>query len=567
VSTQARRLSMATAVALGLALSSAGVALVARAQEAAPLPPALRANQVFEKWDRRDSPGCAVSIGRGGRIVFSRAYGMANLEYDVPLTPQTIFEAGSVSKQFTAAAVALLAQDGKLSLDDPVRKYLPEVPDFGGQPIRIRNFLNHTSGLRSQWPLLTLAGRPPGSAVHTVGEILDLVSRQKELNFPPGEEFLYNNTGFTLLSVIVTRVSGQSFQQFCETRLFTPIGMTSTRWREDHTTVVKGRATAYGAARDGSFRTEMSFTNVIGNGGLLTTVGDLVLWNQNLDNPKVGGPRMVEQLETPGVLNDGFVNEYAEGLMLRRYRGLKEISHGGSTAGYRTFLARFPEKQLSVAVLCNVGAATPEVYGHQLVDIFLENEVGDRGIAPAIAMQGEELKSYAGLYREPSTDAVERLVVDKEKLRVGGGSGGELTPIGPKRFRNADGRTEYVFERASDSNGATRVREATIGNTPRLLVAVAPATPSPADLAAYAGVFYSDELDITYNVWADAGKLMLRHRPEPGAALVPLYADAFDFGQGRVIRFTRDQAGHVDGLQIYAGRVRHLKFIKRPAVV
>ena len=224
--------------------------LAEKPAQAIPVDEAAAIDKIFERWDRTGSPGCAVGVARGGQVVHSKGYGMANLEYGIRIWPSTVFESGSVAKQFTAAAINLLAQDGKLSLDDPVRKYIPELPDFG-TPILIRHLLNHTSGLRSQWPMLALAGRPPGMAVHTIAEILELVSHYKELNFKPGDEFLYNNTGFTLLGVVVQRVSGKSLNQFSQERLFGPLGMTRTQWREDFSAVVPNRATAYRPAPEG----------------------------------------------------------------------------------------------------------------------------------------------------------------------------------------------------------------------------------------------------------------------------------------------------------------------------
>jgi CubicO group peptidase (beta-lactamase class C family) len=338
------RRTMARVVVIALAVWISGATVAAQAPAAAQPPPATpnipaAIDKIFERWDRPGSAGCAVGVAHDGAVAYSRGYGMANLEYGVRIRPDTIFESGSVAKQFTAASIVLLALDGKLSLDDPVRKYVPELSDFG-TPILIRHFLSHTSGLRSQWPMLTLEGRPPGRAVHTIDEILELVNGYKELNFEPGDEYLYNNTGFTLLSVIVQRVSGKPFDEFCQERLFKPLGMTRTHWRTDFTEIVEDRATAYRLLPNGQFRTNASFTNVVGNGGLLSTVDDFLIWNENLDNPRVGGRAMVEQLETRARLNDGFVIEYARGLNVTDYRGVREISHGGSTAGYQTFLAQ-----------------------------------------------------------------------------------------------------------------------------------------------------------------------------------------------------------------------------------
>ena len=484
-----------------LALALAMVSLVsAQPQQQAPAPKApglsteAQVDRVFERWNRSDTPGCVVGIAVEGKPVLVKAYGMANLEYGIRLRPDTVFESGSVAKQFTAAAIALLCQDGKLSLDDPVRKHVPELPDFG-TPILIRHFLNHISGLRSQWPLMGLSGRPTGRTAHTVDEILELVSRMKELNFKPGEEFLYNNTGYTLLGVVVARVSGKTFDAFCQERLFKPLGMARSQWRDDFTEIVPDRATAYGRRGNGTFFTNMSFTDVIGNGGLLTTVGDLLIWNENLDNPRVGGRALVDQLETRGRLNDGFENEYAQGLVVTTYKGLREISHGGSTAGYQTFLLRFPPERLSIAVLSNVSASGPANLAHQVADIYL-----------------------AGKIKEPA----------KPVAAAGA----------PLRMRESDGRSK-----------------------PRLWEAVSAFSPTPTDLGAFAGTYYSEEIDTTYTLYVEDGKLKARFRPAQRFELRPVYADAFET-EGDVLRFTRDSSGRVAGFQVYAVRVRHLRFIR-----
>lgn len=343
-----------------LLASAAGAAtLLGPYNLAAQLPDSLatRVDRIFAQYATTTSPGCIVGVGQEGRQVYARAYGMANLEYAVPLTPESISESGSVAKQFTAAALALLQLDGKLSLDDDIRKYLPEVPDFGHR-ITIRQLLNHTSGIRDQWGLWGLVGRGPGAEVHTIAKVLDLVSHQRELNFPPGTEYLYSNTGYTLASVIVTRVSGMPFARFTEERLFKPLGMRDTQWRDDYRRIVPRRATAYGRMGN-TWVQDMPFTNVHGNGGMLTTVGDWLRWNDALDEGKLGKPEFTRILETQGKLADGRTLDYALGLSVSEPRpGIRAVSHGGSTAGYRTFLARYPGAgRLSVALLCNAANA------------------------------------------------------------------------------------------------------------------------------------------------------------------------------------------------------------------
>ncbi|MGE5198451.1 MAG: serine hydrolase domain-containing protein, partial [Rhodospirillaceae bacterium] len=448
-----------------------------------------------------------------------------------------------------------------LSIDDPVRKYVPELPDFG-TPILIRHFLTHTSGLRSQWPMLTLAGRPPGLAVHTVPEILELVSHYTELNFKPGDEYLYNNTAFTLLSVIVERVSGKSFNQFCQERLFGPLGMTRTQWREDFTAVVPNRATAYRLMPGGGFRTLMPFTNVIGNGGLLTTVGDLLIWNENLDRPRVGGQDLVARLQTRGRLNDGFENEYAEGLVVTEYRGTREVSHGGSTAGYQTFLARFPDHGLSVAVLCNTTGTNPSRSAHDIADVVLAGRLKAPTVVNAVAVPPAVLERLAGVYRETSTDAVLRLRWDATALALRAG-GQLLVPTGPGELHTQDGARKYSTERGWPEDAAIGPLVETAGRArPRRWDPQRPYAPDETQLREFAGEYTSDELGVTYAVYVQDGALNVRFRPAQRYALEPVFKDAFA-GDGNVIRFTRSADGGVDGLRVYAGRAYHVRFVRR----
>jgi CubicO group peptidase (beta-lactamase class C family) len=529
------------------------------AAKAPELPTEAKVDRVFERFNRSDTPGCVVGVAVDAKPVLVKAYGMANLEHGIRLRPDTVFESGSVAKQFTAAAVALLCQDGKLSLDDPVRKHVPEVPDFG-TPILIRHLLNHTSGLRSQWSLMSLAGRPTGWVVHTVEEIVELVGRMKELNFKPGDEYLYCNTGYTLLGVVVARVSGKSFDAFCQERLFKPLGMTHTQWRDDFREIVPDRATAYGRRPDGAFFTNMSFTNVVGNGGLLTTVADLLVWNENLDDPRVGGKALVEQLETRGRLNDGFELEYAQGLVVTAYKGLREVSHGGSTAGYQTFLARYPSERLSVAVLSNVTGSGPANLAHQVADIYLAGKIKDPVKPVAVAVPAEALKRYAGVYRDPLTDAATRVALEKDgkTLRIAGQA---VLALSATAFTTPDGSRQAAFELGPDGK-PLRMRETAAGSRPRLWEAVAPYTPQRTDLDAFVGTYYSEEIDTVYTLYVEEGKLMARFRPAQRIALTPIYADAFE-SDGDIMRFNRDASGRVASFRVYAGRALHVLFIRK----
>lgn len=309
---------------------------------------ANRAVEKAVKLSPASAPGCAVGVSLAGSPVYERAFGMAEVEHGIPNTPQTIFESGSVAKQFVAAAIVALSLDGKLGLDDPVRKYIPELPDYGA-PLTIRHLLNHTGGLRDWGSVLALTGFGRGDRVISQVLAMDVITRQKGLDFTPGAEYSYSNSGYTLASTIVERISKQSLPAFTEQRFFKPLGMTHSSWRDDYQRLVPGRAQAYAGPLSGPWRLSMPFMNVYGNGGMLTTVGDWLKWNAMLDTRSMGAA-FVEALETTGALNDGRKITYALGVVVTSERGIRKVSHGGSTAGYQTFLSRYPDLKLSIAV-------------------------------------------------------------------------------------------------------------------------------------------------------------------------------------------------------------------------
>ena len=399
-------------------------------------------------------------------------------------------------------------------------------------------------------------------AVHSIAEILELVSHYQELNFKPGDEFLYNNTGFTLLGVIVARISGKSLNEFSQERLFGPLGMTRTQWREDFSAIVPNRATAYRPAQDGGFRANMPFTNVVGNGGLLTTVGDLLTWNENLDRPEAGGQDLADRLQTRGRLNDGFENEYAQGLVVTSYRGVREVSHGGSTAGYQTFLARFPDHGLSVAVLCNTSGTNPSRYAHDIADIVLAGTLQELPVVKAVAVPPELLQPLAGVYREPSTDALLLLAWDSKAsaLRVRGQS---LVPTGPGEFYTQDGARRLSTGRGWPEDGAIgALVESSDRAKPRRWERQPPFTPTAAQLREFAGDYFSEELGVAYTFYVEDGLLKVRFRPVQRFTLRPAFKDGFE-ADGNTIRFTRSPDGAVDGLRIYADRARHVRFVRQ----
>ena len=544
-------------ITVGLAASLVGGRSVAQQSVANPNDLSTRIDRVFASWARPGSPGCAVGVGRDGKALYTHAYGEANLEYDVPITTASIFESGSVAKQFTAAAIVLLAQDGKLSLDDDIRRYLPEVPNFG-ETIRIRHLLTHTSGLRDQWELLGIEGRGPGTQVHSAATTLDLVAHQKSLNFPPGTEYSYSNTGYALLGVIVQRVSGQTLDAFTQARLFKPLGMTHTRWRDDFTAIVPGRTTAYSGTADRGFRTDMSFTNMIGNGGLLTTVGDLLIWNENFFNPSVGGRAFVDTMQTRMVLRSGRRITYALGLDVTSYDGVAEVSHSGSTAGYRTFLARYPEQHVSLAVLCNVGSANPVALGHQVADIVITKPAAAAQTgAPSFALSETQLQRWAGTYVDRQTDRALRLVVKAGRLVNQDAPNVEIRSTSPNVFR-LPGDAELTLNGAAPARVATLVRP----GADTSVFAEAHTSPVGTRVSEYVGTYTSDELDVQLVVALKGDTLVLRRRPADEMAMRPIYDDDFGTPIGS-LRFSRDAHGRITGFGVFSGRIRDVRFSKR----
>lgn len=352
-----------------------------------------KVDKLFQEWDNPNTPGAAVAIVRDGQIIYRKGYGMANLEYAIPITPSTIFHIASVSKQFTAFAILLLERDGKVSLEDDIRKYIPEVPDFG-KKITLRHLATHTSGLRDQWNLLALAGWRLDDVI-TQEHILKLVKKQKELNFDPGKEYLYCNTGFTLLAEVVERASGNSFAEYTKDNIFEPLGMTRTLFYDDHEKVVKNRAYSYRKS-GGSYKKSVLSYATVGATSLFTTVEDLSIWARNFENPVVGSPKLMSRMSEQGVLNSGDTIKYALGQSVSSRNGLKMVAHGGSDAGFRSYLARFPDQHFSVMTFSNDASFKASGMAKDIADIYLKDTYTSKNDGNSTKRSSKKSKSPSG---------------------------------------------------------------------------------------------------------------------------------------------------------------------------
>lgn len=385
-------------------------------------------DKLFVPWDKPDSPGCALAIIKDGQIIHKKGYGMANLEHNIPLTPGSAFYIGSVSKQFVTMCIALLAKQGKLCLDDDIRQHVPELPDYG-TPITIKHLIYHTSGLRDYLELLDIAGVDFGT--YHQEDVLDLIARQKELNFKPGEMHLYSNSGYFLLAIIVERASGKTLREFARENIFLPLGMKNSHFHDEYTRIIRNRASGYYPAGEGKYKNFISTFDCVGSGGLFTTVEDLFLWDQNFYHAQVGGRDLIDTMHKTGRLSNGNSLDYAFALHISQYRGLKTVGHGGSLGGYKSAFLRFPEQKFSVICLSNLSSFVPMRLCQQVADIYLV----DQFIAEKVqketkieekpetykAMKGltlsvSELRHYQGDFYSDELQMIFRLTVKEGQL-------------------------------------------------------------------------------------------------------------------------------------------------------
>jgi CubicO group peptidase (beta-lactamase class C family) len=559
-------------VALGLVLLLAAATVVAAEKAKAPVAqensPGSQIDAAFKEWDSPTTPGASVAVIDKGKIVFAKGYGVANFEYGVPIKPETIFHVASVSKQFTAMAVVLLESDGKLSLDDDVHKYLPELPDYG-KKISIRNLLQHTSGIRDQWQTLALAGWDLQDVI-TQDQILRMMFRQKELNFPPGSRYLYSNAGFTLLAEIVARVSGEKFPKFCNERIFIPLQMTHTHFHQDLTQIVPDRAYSYRKQGEGYAIAPLNYANV-GATSLFTTASDLVKWLDNFRTLKVGGAAALAEMQERGVLTDGTKIDYGLGLSLGSYRGLQTVSHGGADAGYRSDVLWFPAQQLGVAVVSNLASFNPDRLAKRVAEIYLGDQMTPAedkpasAASPAFTVDPKDLEQYVGVYQIAKLDQDMRTVTADGKLWVAGNGSErlELHPLGPAHFFLKELNLDIVFTPKGNGGMSAKLTQGTDVNEADRLAPVDAAV--VADLSSYAGTYWSEELETQYRFFVKDGKLFALHSHHGEFELFPTSRDHFSTDQWYAARihFIRDGKGKVNSVVLGGGRISGVTFTRK----
>jgi CubicO group peptidase (beta-lactamase class C family) len=523
-------------------------------------------DQLFAQWAGPDSPGASIAIIQNGKIIYSQGYGAANLEYGVPNSPATVFPLASVSKQFTAFAIYLLVQDGKLSLDHDVRKYLPKLHDFG-KVITIRQLLHHTSGVRDHWNLLILAGWRPEDQI-TDDDVARLLFQQTELNFAPGDRFLYSSSGYTLLAMVVKQVSGKTLPEFAKERIFDPLGMAHTHFQDDYGIVVKDRAYSYARQPDGKYQ----YVALSSSSSLFSTVGDLARWDENFYTGEVGGPALLAQMQEKGKLNNGNEIDYASGLEIGKYCGLRTVEHAGGDAAYRTNILRFPDQRFSVVVLANAGDVNATALSFKIADIYLEDRLQPTpdkpslGDKPEVTIDPKVLDAYVGDYElqdELRPGFIVSFSKDKDHLvaRATGQSSLPMYAVSNTAFRLRVVPAEVVFDDPTEggkTQNAILHQDGASLPMRRILIT----QPTAERLKAYEGQFYSAELGVTYDVFVRDGALKV-HYPRGDIDLEPIgndaFAGAFPIGS---LKFVCGADGECNALSIDDGRVQNLRFVR-----
>jgi CubicO group peptidase (beta-lactamase class C family) len=528
-------------------------------------------DSIFYEWNRADVPGCAIGVVKDGKLIFSEGYGIGDLEHDIQITPSSVFYIGSVSKQFVTFSILLLEEQGKLGLDDRIQKYLPDFPEYE-TPLTIRHFIHHTSGVRDYLTLMYLKGRNYLDNTE-VDEVYELIKRQKELNFSPGEKYLYSNSCYFMLAMIVEKAAGQSLKEFAHEHIFQPLGMKNTLFYDDNTELIKNRVFSYSKKDDeDGFNNLIMRFDLVGSGGVYSNIEDLFLWDQNFYYNKLGkgGQGIIEKMHKEGLLNNGESSGYAFALNNRTYRGLKTVSHGGALAGYRAQLMRFPKENFSVIILANRGDANPTSMAFQVADIMLKDkfleESQEKEIItskPNTTSKKEKfpLNQLTGNY-EIQAGVILEITVKNDSLNVlqswNESSYNIINTTGNTYEIPNDPSIQFVFSELKVD--ATQILTVFQNGNETICKRKEELVLSSLNIEDYTGNYYCEELAVTYLLFIEDGKLKLKIANYDSQELKIYEFDAFTT-DGNLIRFNRNN-GTINGFELDAGRVTNLKFVK-----
>lgn len=518
--------------------------------------PAESVDQIMATWIKPDSAGCSIGVMKDGKTVLERGYGMANLEHKIPNAANTAFYLGSTSKEFTALAVLMLVEQGKLKLDDPIRKYLPDLPAYM-QPVTIRHLLEHTSGIRDYYALWTLSG-PPEDAYLSVEKVMEIVHRQKALNFTPGTEFLYSNTGYFLLSIILGPAAFSNLPELARNAIFEPLGMRDTFYYMNHFALLPRRATGYTLNEKGDVAINTATLDIAGDGGVFTTVSDTMKWLAFLDQPKGGLAKPFERMRQKGKLASGGTVEYGMGLMLKRYRGLETYSHVGGLRGYRSEIFYMPAQRVGVVCYCNNSSIQVGPITRMIAEVFMKDP-------PHIAVaevSAADLKKKMGMFRDRDSGDMLAIVTDGANLQVQyQGYQMMMVPEEPMRFRSVNSPLDFELE--FRSNGAQDepkfVRIESESHKPSAYERMDPKPVQLENPKQYEGEYFSAEANAKFKVQFWESQLSVEQNNQKIGNLSITGKDRFSAGTMN-FEFTRNTLNQVQGFRLNTGRVRGLTF-------
>lgn len=534
---------------------------------------AAKVDAIFADTDKPNHPGAALGIFKNGEIIYAKGYGYANLEYDIPISSTSVFRIASTSKQFTAACIVLLSQQGKLSLDDTLDTFFPEFPEYA-KTITIRHLLNHTSGIRDYLVLSSLSGLGDED-FYTDKDVMKWLIHQEALNFNPGDEHLYSNSGYWLLGQIIQKVTKTSMADYAIKEIFKPLGMNNTHFHNDYTAIVKNRASGYYPTQSGGFQISMTTLNMIGDGGIFTTIEDLKKWDDAYYNSTILTRDFWKVMTTTTILNDGTTNDYASGLQVGDYNGHKIISHGGAFVGFRAQKFQFPEDHFTVVVLANRGDANPDDLASKVTDLFLtpiETSIDNQDTnanasttafakAKSIQLSTSDLKKLEGSYWSTGSKISRNLTVVNDTLTYDRGNGRvtKMEPISKNTFRWIGPNIPIILT-LDNINTPSSFTLDIPGQGISNFQKYTPLTQlNAAQIQMYEGDYYSKELDVMYTFKKTDNNLSLYIDGEVFTTVEPIMKDKFSVAGFIVFDFTKDQ----QEFTVSAGRVQNLHFVKK----
>ncbi|MCH7784639.1 MAG: beta-lactamase family protein [Bacteroidetes bacterium] len=523
-------------------------------------------DSIFTEWNKTNVPGCALGIMKEGKLIYAKGYGMANMEYDIPNSASSVFRIGSTSKQFTAACIVLLAEQEKLNLDNTLNQYFPDFPEYAKR-ITIRNLLNHTSGIRDYLRISYLKGYSHDE-YYEDKDIMKWLINQTELNFKPGDEHLYSNSGYWLLGQIVNKVAEMNMADFAKKEIFEPLGMNNTHFHNDHTQIVKNRASGYVPDRNDNYKISMTTLDMIGDGGIFTTINDIKKWDDAYYESSVLSKEFWNMMTQQGILNNGEVINYASGLMISKYKGLKTVRHGGAFVGFTAELLRFPEQKLSIAIFANRGDANPSRMANQVADILLKDKLieevvnKDKKVEIDVPEEKFQLSQLVGDY-EIQPGVVASLSIKNDSLNVlqtWNKSTYNIVKVSANRFE-IPGTENLSFTFSNLKDGFTQTLNILQGGRETIAARKKEIDTSGINLKDYAGSYYSKELDVNYNFEIENEILIVRIENIQSTIECTISdIDQFSMELG-LVRFQRTD-GLISGFELDSGGVKNLKFKK-----